>query len=177
MIFCGMRSKSSKYSDRSSAEGFVNTAFEEDEDSLDNTVTYARWINRISDRQDDSEIELSVKQRNKDIVAELNEAFKACSTKEVLDSDDHDDEEGDNDGDSDTELDIYERPSAGISRRVMLRALSGQQQELGEVQFKIYIPIKYIWTHFPFKVRRAPTPSVHTTSGSTKGESSQSLNC
>lgn len=109
-----------KPSESSSNGGFVNNAFDDDEEFPENHVTYARWINK--NEFNGSEIELAVKQKNTDIVRELNDAFKSCGTKDNLDNDSEE-------SDADTDIDIYQRPTKAVSRADIISALSSKYRE------------------------------------------------
>ena len=89
-------------SDSSSGGGaFVNAAFEDDEEvGNNNSISYARWINECND---DSRIELEVKQKNQQIVKELSDAFKNVSAVETGDMEDNDGDEA-----QPTKVDIME---------------------------------------------------------------------
>ena len=115
-------------SDSSSGGAFVNAAFEDDEEvGNNNSITYARWINECND---DSRIELEVKQKNQQIVKELSDAFKNVSAVETGDMEVN----NDNDEAQSTKLDIMERPSSNVSRADILEAITSKynQGALGE---------------------------------------------
>ena len=106
-----------KCSDSSSGGGFVNNAFEDDDEVSENRVTYARWINR-TEYKDDSEIELGVKKNSH--AEDLDDVLRNRSKE----SDDKTDQ-----GAEDGELNIYMTPSPGVSRRLMLRRLSTMKSD------------------------------------------------
>ena len=129
-----------KYSDSSSGGGFVNNAFEDDDEVSENRVTYARWINR-KEYNDDSEIELRVKQNS--IVEELDEVLRS-RTEDSSDGDKTDNEDG--------EVDIYQRPSPGMSRRLILRKLSTMKSDDEQVCTDVLCPYNrwlYYGEEFP----------------------------
>ena len=84
------------------------------------SVTSKYWINK--NEFNGSEIELAVKQKNTDIVRELNDAFKSCGTKDNLDNDSEE-------SDADTDIDIYQRPTKAVSRADIISALSSKYRE------------------------------------------------
>ena len=113
-------------SDSSSGGGaFVNKAFEDDgQVGNNNSISYARWINECND---DSRIELEVKQKNQQIVQELSDAFKNVSSVENRDMEDNDEAQP-------TKVNIMERPSSSVSRADILEAISSKYNRgaLGE---------------------------------------------
>ena len=106
-----------KCSDSSSGGGFVNDAFEDDDEVSINRVTYARWINSKKDK-DESEIELGVKKSSN------AEDFDDVLRSRSIDSGDNA-----NQGAADGKLNIYETPCRGVSRRLMLRRLSTMKSD------------------------------------------------
>ena len=116
-----------KQSESSSISGgFVNNAFDDEEEFPETRITYARWIN--TNEFNGSEIELAVKQKK--TVRELNDAFKSCRTKDNLDNDSEE-------SDVDTDIDIYQRPSPTVSRADIISALSSKYREgaLGKCKY------------------------------------------
>ena len=109
-----------KYKDSTSGGGFVNNAFEDDDEDLENKVTYARWINK-KEYNDDSDIELGVKKNS--IAEELDDVLRnrTLVSSECQKSGDGFEE--------DEDIDIYQRPSPGVSRRLMLRKLSSLKSD------------------------------------------------
>ena len=102
----------------SNGGGFVNNAFDDDEEFPETRITYARWIN--TNEFNGSEIELAVKQKN--TVRELSDAFKSCRTKDNLDNDSEE-------SDDDTDIDIYQRPTKAVSRADIISALSSKYRQ------------------------------------------------
>ena len=116
-----------KQSESSSISGgFVNNAFDDEEEFPETRITYARWIN--TNEFNGSEIELAVKQKK--TVRELNDAFKSCRTKDNLDNDSEE-------SDVDTDIDIYQRPTPTVSRADIISALSSKYREgaLGKCKY------------------------------------------
>ena len=146
-------------SDSSSGGAFVNAAaFEDDEEvGNNNSISYARWINECND---DSRIELEVKQKNQQIVKELSDAFKNVSSVEKRDMEDNDDDEAQL-----TKVDIMERPSSSVSRADILEAISSKysQGALGE----LVTNLKFAYSNISHASQDlyVRTPTVHIISG------------
>ena len=143
-------------SDSSSGGAFVNAAFEDDEEvGNNNSITYARWINECND---DSRIELEVKQKNQQIVKELSDAFKNVSAVVAGDMEDNDEAQS-------TKLDIMERPSNNVSRADILEAITSKynQGALGEQVTNL----KFAYSNISHGSQDlyARTPTVRTISG------------
>lgn len=106
-------------SSSSSGGGFVNDAFEHDDEVSEKRVTYARWINS-KEYKDESETELDLGVKKSSNAKDLDDVLRSRS----VDSGDNA-----NRGAEDGELDIYETPSRGVSRRLMLRRLSTMKSD------------------------------------------------
>ena len=156
-----------KNSDSSSSGGFVNNAFEDDEEVCNNNISYARWINECNDNS-----RLGVeedKQKNQDMVNELSETFKSTTSIETEDTENNKD-----DNEASEELDIFERPSDHVSRADIIGALSSKYRA-GALGRRINSNTTSHPSHS--QVSSARTPTVPTISGCIKDHSSRSSDC
>ena len=102
----------------SSFGGITNDAFLDDEDeSVDINITYAKWINKHD--LSDSKVLLDLMNKNKEVVRELNESFNQCQSLE----------ESDDSSINNFDFDIFQRPTRNVRRADIIASISGKYKE------------------------------------------------
>merc|ERR1712243_194704 len=101
-----------KMSSIRSMGGITNDAFLDDEDDVvDINITYAKWMNKHD--VSESEMQLELKNKNREVVRELSDSFKQYSQ-----------EDSDDSSDNDIDFDIYQRPTKTVRRADIIASLS-----------------------------------------------------
>jgi len=112
-----------KMSSIRSMGGITNDAFLDDEDDVvDINITYAKWMNKHDISE--CEMQLELKNKNREVVRELSDSFKQYSQ-----------EDSDDSSDNDIDFDIYQRPTKTVRRADIIASLSSSYREgsLGKV--------------------------------------------